>query len=85
MKQLVKGIVFAAAALMLMQAPQAQAKVKVKKVTVKSNYGSSVHVAVGKKVKLTTTVKVSPNKSANKKFPINLPIKRLQRFHHPDM
>ena len=52
MKQLVKGIVFAAAALMLMQAPQAQAKVKVKKVTVKSNYGSSVHVAVGKKVKL---------------------------------
>lgn len=47
MKQLVKGIVFAAAALMLMQAPQAQAKVKVKKVTVKSNYGSSVHVAVG--------------------------------------
>ncbi len=25
------------------------AKVKVKKVTVKSNYGSSVHVAVGKK------------------------------------
>ena len=32
MKQLVKGIVFAAAALMLMQAPQAQAKVKVKKV-----------------------------------------------------
>ena len=67
MKQLVKGIVFAAAALMLMQAPQAQAKVKVKKVTVKSNYGSSVHVAVGKKVKITTTVKVSPNKSANKK------------------
>lgn len=67
MKQLVKGIVFAAAALMLMQAPQAQAKVKVKKVAVKSNYGSSVHVAVGKKVKLTTTVKVSPNKSANKK------------------
>ena len=28
MKQLVKGIVFAAAALMLMQAPQAQAKKK---------------------------------------------------------
>ena len=45
----------------------AKTKVKVKKVTVKSNYGSSVHVAVGKKVKLTTTVKVSPNKSANKK------------------
>ena len=72
MKQLVKGIVFAAAALMLMQAPQAQAKVKVKKVTVKSNYGSSVHVAVGISRQI-------------KKFPINLPIKRLQRFHHPDM
>ena len=74
MKQLVKGIVFAAAALMLMQAPQAQAKVKVKKVTVKSNYGSSVHVAVGKKVKLTTTVKVSP-----------LPIFKKQRnlYLHP--
>lgn len=45
----------------------ADAKVKVKKVTVKSNYGSSVHVAVGKKVKLTTTVKVTPNKAANRK------------------
>lgn len=45
----------------------AEAKVKVKKVTVKSNYGKSVHVAVGKKIKLTTTVKVTPNKSANKK------------------
>lgn len=46
---------------------QAKTKVKVKKVTVKSNYGKSVHVAVGKKVKLTTTVTVTPNKSANKK------------------
>lgn len=46
---------------------QSMAKVKVKKVTVKSNYGSSVHVAVGKKIKLSTTVKVTPNKSANKK------------------
>lgn len=69
MKHLVKGLLLLAAALILCQAPQdlAQAKVKVKKVTVKSNYGTSVHVAVGKKVKLTTTVKVSPNKSANKK------------------
>lgn len=46
---------------------EASAKVKVKKVTVKSNYGTSVHVAVGKKIKLQTTVKVSPNKAANKK------------------
>ena len=69
MKHLVKGLLLLAVALVLCQAPQdlAQAKVKIKKVTVKSNYGTSVHVAVGKKVKLTTTVKVSPNKSANKK------------------
>lgn len=69
MKHLMKSLFFLAAALILCQAPQntAQAKVKVKKVTVKSNYGTSVHVAVGKRVKLSTTVKVSPNKSANKK------------------
>lgn len=56
-------------AVLLCQVPQeaVSAKVKVSKVTVKSNYGKSVHVAVGKKVKLTTTVKVSPNKAANKK------------------
>ena len=45
----------------------AKTKVKVKKVSVKSNYGKIVHVAVGKKVKLTTTVKVKPNKAKNKK------------------
>lgn len=67
MKCFVKCLVFAAAALMLCQTPQAKARVKVKKVTVKSNYGSSVHVAVGKKVKLTTTVSVSPNNSSNRK------------------
>ena len=43
------------------------AKVKVKKVTVKSPSGKTAYVAKGKKVKLTTTVKVTPNKSANKK------------------
>lgn len=69
MKYLVKSLLFLAAAFILSQAPQntAQTKVKVKKITVKSNYGTSVHVAVGKKVKLTTTVKVSPNYSANRK------------------
>ena len=65
---LLRCILVAVAALMIVAVPQtASAKVKVKKVTVKSNYGSSVHVAVGKKVKLTITVKVTPNKSANKK------------------
>ncbi len=43
------------------------AKVKVKKVTVKSPSGKTAYVAKGKKVKLTTTVKVTPSKSANKK------------------
>lgn len=49
-------------------APEASAaKVKVKKVAVTSPSGKVVYVAKGKKVKLSTTVKVSPNKSANKK------------------
>ena len=42
-------------------------KVKVKKVTVKAPLGKTAYVAKGKKVKLTTTVKVKPNKKANKK------------------
>lgn len=49
-------------------APEASAaKAKVKKVAVTSPSGKVVYVAKGKKVKLSTTVKVSPNKSANKK------------------
>lgn len=71
MRNMWKGLLLFMAALLLCVAPdmstQAKKKVKVKKVTVKSNYGKSVHVAVGKKVKLTTTVKVTPNKAANKK------------------
>lgn len=68
MKKLWRGMLVLAMALMICTTSQeASAKVKVKKVTVKSNYGSSVHVAVGKKVKLKATVKVSPNKSAYKK------------------
>ena len=42
-------------------------KVKVKKVTVTAPSGKTVYVAKGKKVSLTATVKVSPNKKANKK------------------
>ncbi len=42
-------------------------KVKVKKVTVTSPSGKTVYVAKRKKVKLTATVKVTPNKKANKK------------------
>ena len=42
-------------------------KVSVKKVTAVSPSGKTAYVAKGKKVKITATVKVSPNKKANKK------------------
>lgn len=42
-------------------------KATVKKVTVVAPSGKTAYVAKGKKVKLTTTVKVTPNKKANKK------------------
>lgn len=45
----------------------ASAKVKVKKVTAEAPSGKTAYVAKGKKVKITTTVKVTPNKKANKK------------------
>lgn len=45
----------------------ASAKVKVKKVTATAPSGKTAYVAKGKKVKITTTVKVTPNKKANKK------------------
>lgn len=81
MKQRIRGILFAVAAIVLCLAAQntANAKVKVSKVTVKSNYGKSVHVAVGKSVKLTTTVKVSPNKAANKKVTYKSSNKKIAR------
>lgn len=43
------------------------AKVKVKKITVTSPSGKTAYVAKGKKISLTTTVKATPNKKANKK------------------
>lgn len=45
----------------------ASAKVNVKKVTATSPSGKTLYVAKGKKVKITATVKVTPNKTANKK------------------
>ncbi len=45
----------------------ASAKTKVTKVTVTSPAGKTAYVAKGKKISLTTTVKVKPNKKANKK------------------
>lgn len=51
------------------QPQSVQAKVKVSKVTVKSPAGSekTAYVAKGKKISLSTTVTVKPNKAANKK------------------
>lgn len=45
----------------------AAAKVNVKKVTAEAPSGKTAYVAKGKKVTITTTVKVTPNKKANKK------------------
>lgn len=58
-------IAFAAGAVVNPQT--ADAKVKVKKVTVVAPSGKTAYVAKGKKVKLSSTVKVTPNKKANKK------------------
>ncbi len=44
----------------------AKSKVKVKSIVVTSLSGKTVYVAKGKKVPLTTTVKVTPNKEANR-------------------
>lgn len=58
-------LAFSAAAII---APEsAAAKVKVKKVTAAVPSGKTAYVAKGKKVTITTTVKVTPNKKANKK------------------
>ena len=47
-------------------------KVTVKKVTVTAPSGKTAYVAKGKKIKLTATVKVTPNKKANKKYLLNV-------------
>lgn len=56
-----------AVASLSLHADRAQAAVKVKKITIKSNYGQKVHVGVGRTVKLTTRVTVSPNSTANQR------------------
>lgn len=62
-------------------ASDAQAKkASVKKVTASAPSGKKVYVAKGKKVKITTIVKVKPNKKANKKSLINRQTKRLLRY-----
>lgn len=60
------AMVFGMAAVVSPETASAK-KVTVKKVTVSAPSGKTAYVAKGKKVKLSTTVKVTPNKSANKK------------------
>ncbi len=69
-KAFIGALSFAAAlsTAVVFNASDAQAKkASVKKVTASAPSGKNVYVAKGKKVKITTTVKVKPNKKANKK------------------
>lgn len=62
----------------LVAAPKtASAKVTVKKVTATSPSGKTLYVAKGKKVKISATVKVTPNKAANKKVTYKSANKRI--------
>lgn len=58
---------FMASAAAMKNPKEASAKVTVNKVSVKAPSGKVAYVAKGKKVKLETTVKVKPDKKANKK------------------
>lgn len=60
---------------------QAEAKVRVKSVRVKSNYGKIVHVGKGKKIKLTVTVKVRPNRSSWKGVRYRIKNKRIAKVN----
>ena len=64
---LASAMIFGTAVAVQSQDASAKTKVKVKKVTVTSAAGKTAYVAKGKKISLTTTVKVTPNKKANKK------------------
>ncbi len=59
----------------------ADAKVKVKKVTVTSPSGKTAYIAKGKKIKLTATVKVAPNKKANKKVTYKSANKKIAKVN----
>ena len=69
--KLIKGslsiLILALVMMMPLIQGQAKKKVRVKSVKVTSTTGKSVYVAKGKKAKLTTTVKVTPNKKTYKK------------------
>lgn len=82
-KAFIGALSFAAAlsTAVVCNASDAQAKkASVKKVTASAPSGKKVYVAKGKKVKITTTVKVKPNKKQIKKSLINRQTKRLLRY-----
>ena len=83
-KAFIGALSFAAAlsTAVVCNASDAQAKkASVKKVTASAPSGKKVYVAKGKKVKITTTVKVKPNKKANKK--VTYQVKTTQYFFEP--
>jgi len=61
------ALAFSTAVVMQPETANAKKKVTVKKVTVTSPSGKTAYVAKGKKIKLSATVKVTPNKKTNKK------------------
>ena len=82
-KAFIGALSFAAAlsTAVVCNASDAQAKkASVKKVTASAPSGKNVYVAKGKKVKITTTVKVKPNKKANKKVTYKSANKKLLRY-----
>ncbi len=58
---------------------KAKSKIKVRRIRVKSNYGKIVHVGKGKKIRVSTTVTVRPNKAANKGVRYRSGNKRIAR------
>lgn len=65
----------------LFSAMWAEAKVKVQSVKVKSNYGKIVHVGKGKKVRVTVSVKVRPNRSSWKGIRYRSKNKRIAKVN----
>ncbi len=61
------AMIFTGSVIRTPSAASAKTKVTVKKVSVKAPSGKTAYVAKGKKISLTTTVKVTPDKAANKK------------------
>lgn len=77
-KVLISLVLFA---VLFAMVPTAEAKVKVKKVSIKSNYGKIVHVGKGKKVRVSSSVRVRPNRSSYKGVRYKSKNKRIARIN----